>query len=79
MTRNSQMVRAQRVLGDADLRPVRLVLRTHELVDGQRSAARRGDALRSGREKANKGEPLGFDLRPIAEAAARRERGETAP
>jgi hypothetical protein len=37
------------------------------------------DALRSGREKANKGEPLGFDLRPIAEAAARRERGETAP
>ncbi|MBM3289301.1 MAG: hypothetical protein FJY92_04045 [Candidatus Hydrogenedentes bacterium] len=36
-------------------------------------------ALRSGRDKANAGAPLGFDLRPIVEAAAKRERGETGP
>ena len=37
------------------------------------------DALRSGRDKVNKGEPLGFDLKPIADAAGKRERGETGP
>lgn len=35
------------------------------------------EALRAGADKARKREPLGFDLRPIAEAAAKRERGET--
>ncbi len=37
------------------------------------------DAVRSARGKVAAGEPLGFDLRPIAEAAAKRERGETRP
>ena len=37
------------------------------------------NAIRSARAKIAAGEPLGFDLRPIAEAAAKRERGETGP
>ncbi len=37
------------------------------------------NAIRSARAKITNGEPLGFDLRPIAEAAAKRERGETTP
>jgi len=37
------------------------------------------NAIRSARAKIANGEPLGFDLRPIAEAAAKRERGETGP
>ena len=37
------------------------------------------NAVRSARAKIVAGEPLGFDLRPIAEAAAKRERGETSP
>lgn len=37
------------------------------------------DAIRNARAKLANNEPLGFDLRPIAEAAAKRERGETTP
>jgi len=37
------------------------------------------DAIRSARAKIAAGEPLGFDIRPIVEAASKRERGETSP
>ncbi len=37
------------------------------------------EAVASGVNKVRTGAPLGFDLRPIAEAAGKRERGETGP
>ena len=37
------------------------------------------DALRAARAKVAAGEPLGFDIRPLLEAGAKREHGETRP